>query len=99
MPFDRSKYPDDWEDISLYIRFERAGGMCETCGAVNGQPHPVTGSTVVLTVAHVNHVPIDCRLDNLVAECQRCHLWRDKDIHAHHRKYGQPDPKQTDLFN
>lgn len=33
---DRSKYPADWEAISQRIRFERAGGKCETCGVVHG---------------------------------------------------------------
>jgi hypothetical protein len=25
-------YPDNWDEISEYIRFERAGGKCEWCG-------------------------------------------------------------------
>lgn len=37
MPMDRSRYPADWEAISLRIRFERAGGKCEWCGVGNGQ--------------------------------------------------------------
>jgi len=32
---------------------------------------------VVLTVAHMNHTPEDCRLENLRALCQRCHLSYD----------------------
>ena len=31
MPMDRSKYPKNWEEISLSIR-ERAGWVCEWCG-------------------------------------------------------------------
>ena len=37
MPMDRSKYPDDWEEISRRIRFDRAGGRCENCGAPHGK--------------------------------------------------------------
>lgn len=39
MPFDRSKYPKDWEEVSRRIRFERAQGVCEwpKCGAPNGE--------------------------------------------------------------
>ena len=37
-------YPDDWADISHRVRFERAHGRCEWCGAEHGRPHPVTGS-------------------------------------------------------
>jgi len=33
MPMDRKKYPKDWRVISNYIRFERAKGKCEECGA------------------------------------------------------------------
>jgi hypothetical protein len=28
-----SSYPDDWKEISLRIRYERAKGLCEWCGA------------------------------------------------------------------
>lgn len=37
MGMDKSRYPDDWEAISRRIRFERAGGKCEWCGAPDGQ--------------------------------------------------------------
>ncbi len=32
MPMNRAEYPDDWEDISHHIRFERAGNRCECTG-------------------------------------------------------------------
>ena len=89
-------YPDDWKEISERIRFERAGGQCEQmisaqgsigplefrCTARHGEPHPLTGSKVVLTVAHLDHNPAHCADDNLKAMCQRCHL--KYDLH-HHR--------------
>lgn len=91
MPVDRSRYPDNWEEISYRIRFVRAGGKCEgspaypDCQAEHGKPHPATGSTVVLTTAHLGadkpdgtpgdkHDKMDCREENLKAMCQRCHL-------------------------
>jgi len=85
MPVDRSRYPADWEQISRRIRFGRAGGRCEWCGAEHGRPHPVTGSRVVLTCAHLGtphadgtpgdkHDKMDVRDENLAALCQRCHL-------------------------
>jgi hypothetical protein len=55
------------------------------CEAQNGRPHPVTGSKVVLTVAHLNHTPEDCTDDNLLAMCQRCHLKYDAAHHAETR--------------
>lgn len=36
---------------------------------------------VVLTVAHLNHDPSDCRDENLQALCQRCHLRLDRAQH------------------
>lgn len=50
--------------------------------ADNGWPHPITGSTVVLTIAHLDHTPENCDPDNLLAMCQRCHLAYDAESHA-----------------
>ena len=37
---------------------------------------------IVLTVAHLNHTPEDCRPENLAAMCQRHHLAYDAAHHA-----------------
>lgn len=37
---------------------------------------------VVLTIAHLDHVPEHCDDDNLKALCQRCHLAYDAEHHA-----------------
>ena len=81
MPFHKERYPPNWKEISLKIR-ERAGGRCEFCGAENYKPNPVTGSKVVLTVAHLDHNPQNCADENLKALCQRCHLNYDAKHHA-----------------
>lgn len=82
-PENRARYPADWKAISLRIRKERAGDRCEFCRvARNGQPHPVTGSRVILTVAHLDHQPENCADDNLAAMCQRCHLTYDAGLHT-----------------
>jgi len=36
---------------------------------------------IVLTIAHLNHTPEDCRPENLKALCQRCHLRYDHTLH------------------
>jgi 5-methylcytosine-specific restriction endonuclease McrA len=72
-PENRSLYPKSWPEISLRIRRDRAQWRCEQCGAEHGKPHPVTGSIVVLTVAHLDHTPANCDDANLRAWCQRCH--------------------------
>lgn len=38
MPFDASRYPEDWREISRRIR-DRSGGQCE-CAGQCGHPHP-----------------------------------------------------------
>ncbi len=82
----KNRYPANWKEISKYVRFERAKGKCEFCGAEHGKPHPVTGSIVVLTTAHLDHTPENCDLDNLKALCQKCHLTYDAEHHAKNRK-------------
>lgn len=83
-PENRDRYPPDWKAISESIRLDRAKGRCEFCRiAYNGEPHPITGSIVVLTVAHLDHTPENCEPSNLAAMCQRCHLTYDA---VHHRQ-------------
>jgi hypothetical protein len=83
-PENRERYPKDWKAISRRIRIDRAGDRCECagecgddhggrCAALNKVPHPDTGSIVVLTTAHLDHVPENCGDENLRAMCQRCH--------------------------
>jgi N6-adenosine-specific RNA methylase IME4 len=91
-PENRARYPRDWRAISLRIRKERAGDRCECqgecghdhagrCPEINGQPNSITGSIVVLTVAHLDDTPENCADENLRAMCQRCHLAYDRHTH------------------
>lgn len=82
---DKSLYPKDWREISQRIR-QQARWQCQKCGAVHGDPHPLTGSNVVLTVAHLDHNPANCSDLNLMALCQRCHLRYDARLHAQHAR-------------
>ncbi|MFN3247735.1 hypothetical protein [Roseibium album] len=105
-PENRKRYPPDWKEISLRIRKERAEDRCEgspghypDCRAENGKPHPVTGSKVVLTVAHLDHTPENCSDENLRAMCQRCHLTYDAKQHGMNaRKTRFKKVGQDDLF-
>lgn len=87
-PENKARYPDNWKSEVRPAILERADNRCEgspdypDCRAVNYEPHPVTGSKVVLTIAHLDHQPENCEPDNLKAWCQRCHLNYDKDHHA-----------------
>ena len=105
-PENRHRYPKAWAKISKAIRHERAGNRCECygecghdhggrCTAINGEPHPVTGSKVVLTVAHLDHQPENVCASNLRAMCQRCHLAYDAE---HHRQSRRRNLACGDLF-
>jgi hypothetical protein len=91
-PENRDRYPADWDAISRAAK-DRANWQCACTGQCgrgthpgrcpnrHGEPAYGTGTLVILTTAHLNHTPEDCRPDNLVPMCQGCHLHMDR---AHH---------------
>jgi len=86
-PEDKARYPKDWKLRSRFVRFYRARNKCEWCGARNYEPHPETGSKVVLTTAHVfDHNPENAALWNLAALCQKCHNNHDAPHRARRRR-------------
>lgn len=108
MPMRKQDYPKNWEEISRRIRFERAKGKCEWCGAEHGKPHPKGGYKCVLTTAHLG-VPkpdgspgdkndkMDCRDENLAALCQDCHLRFDSAQHAENARRTRAKKKKEEL--
>lgn len=92
-PEERDRYPADWDQISLRIK-ERAAWRCECDGRCGRGTHDGrcpnvhlgvaygSGSRVILTTAHLDHVPENCADDNLMAMCQGCHLHYDREHHA-----------------
>lgn len=87
-PENLARYPKDWRTAIVPRVRARSRNRCECtgqcglahgkrpgdrCKARNGKPHPTTGSTVVLTVMHLNHTPEDNRDENLLHGCQQCH--------------------------
>lgn len=107
-PENRDRYPKNWKEISAHVRFDRAGSLCECrgecgahdgwCGAMHGKPHHDTGSTVVLTTAHLDHQPENCDLDNLRAMCQCCHLNYDSEHHAETRYMSRRCSGTEEMF-
>jgi hypothetical protein len=91
-PENRNRYPDDWAAVSLAVK-DAAGWRCECegecgrgthagrCPNRHLQPAYGTGSTVILTCAHLDHTPENCSAENLRAMCQGCHLHYDRDHH------------------
>jgi 5-methylcytosine-specific restriction endonuclease McrA len=80
-PENKALYPPDWKAIRFSI-LHRAGNQCEWCGAANRNPHPITFSMVVLTIAHIDQNPRNNDPVNLAALCQKCHLTHDAKQHA-----------------
>ncbi|MBZ0246326.1 MAG: hypothetical protein K8H85_10290 [Cyclobacteriaceae bacterium] len=111
MPIDYKEYHPKWTLIVRLIRLRviKAFGIdcCEgspvypDCHAENGKPHPETGSTVVLTTAHVDGNKDNNRFWNLKRWCQRCHLRHDLGHHIMNRKYGRKHTRshQGKLFS
>ena len=91
-PENRGRYPANWRSEIRPAILTRAGNCCEgsptypDCRAVNGEPHPATGSRVVLTIAHLDHKPENCAPGNLRAWCQRCHTTYDAPMKAAARR-------------
>lgn len=101
---ERAKYPVNWGEISHQVKVEQ-GWKCAgspaypECRAAHGESHPVTGSRVVLTTAHLDHDPENCERRNLKAMCQRCHLTYDAAHHAQTAAATRRAQKQTrELF-
>jgi len=95
MPIDYSEYPDNWFTEIRPAILKRAENCCEgspkypDCKAKNHEPHPVTGSKVVLTIAHFDQDKKNNDYSNLKAWCQRCHLAHDISQHVNNRRYGR----------
>jgi hypothetical protein len=86
MPMQRDLYPSDWDEIARSIK-KASGWQCQECGkSCIGHPDceeiAILGTrseraSYTLTVAHLNHIPADCRPENLRALCAPCHLRYD----------------------
>ena len=71
-PENKNRYPSNWQQIRELILI-RALNKCEICGALNHKLNLRTGARVVLTIAHLDHIPEHCEEENLKAMCQKCH--------------------------
>lgn len=90
-PENKLRYPSNWKQIRSEI-LERANHQCEgsplypDCRVKNYTIHPITGSKVILTIAHLDHTPENSDPTNLRAWCQRCHNTYDMPERARRRK-------------
>lgn len=87
-PENKKLYPANWKSEIRPRILKRADNKCEFihCRAENGKPHPITGSKVVLTIAHMDNKLVDHSDENLKALCQRCHNRYDMPFRIANRK-------------
>ena len=84
-PENKARYPKTWKAMVAQAA-ARSGGRCECdgkcgqaheggrCDAINRQPHPQTGSIVVLTLAHEHGVPLEeTDIARMFHAAPRCH--------------------------
>ena len=112
-PENKARYPKTWKAM-VAAAAERSGGRCECdgkcgiahdggrCSALHGEPHPFTGSMVVLTLAHEYGVPLEeTSIERMFHACQRCHNrydmparrigMRERMDRGHKRMFGWTD--------
>ena len=99
-----------WKSAGDALRYdsEIIWDMALRCAAVDGHHHPVTGSLVVLTTAHLWRGPcaehdrasVKCgNLEHLAAMCQACHLRYDRPHHVANARRTRRSKRATgDLF-
>lgn len=96
-PENRHRYPSNWKEIRERI-LKRANDCCEFCGVKNHtyRFNPKTGkyAYIVLTIAHLDHIPEHCEDDNLRALCQRCHNRYDVEHRKQTRKENNYDSRR-----
>ncbi|KKK58464.1 hypothetical protein LCGC14_3044190, partial [marine sediment metagenome] len=78
----------------------------DRCLARHAEPHPRTGSNVILTTAHLDHAPensdnpdgvfveLPLERSNLRAYCQGCHLYYDRDHHAERARQTREEQRE-----
>jgi len=97
-PENRDRYPKNWPVIRELVRV-RAGDKCEKCGVPNhtwiirkedswqfALQYEEDKVYIRCTVAHLDHTPENCSMDNLRFWCQKCHNSYDAPHRAETRK-------------
>lgn len=74
------RFADTYMTNDAYVYCANTG---ESMGQVRMSDYEVKNMVdIVLTIAHLDHIPENCEPDNLKALCQRCHLRYDAKHHA-----------------
>ena len=88
MPMDKSKYPDNWDEIALSVK-TLAGWRCQICGKQCRKPGEMLDThRRTLTTMHLDHDESNCESKNLLAGCASCHCRYDARTKGEWKKYG-----------
>lgn len=89
MPIDKTKYPDNWDEMARACK-ERAGWKCEEC-EIGHMADGTMGSCLTVHHPDMDTENPDARLEAL---CARCHLKADREL-----RKAERDKNQLRLFN
>lgn len=96
MPMEKHRYPENWDEIARGVK-DRAKWICQGCGKQCRKPGEAFDThRNTLTVAHLDHTPENCALDNLRALCAPCHLRYDAPRKAEDQKRKRREAKEAD---
>ena len=81
MPMRKDAYPPDWDSIARAVK-ESAKWRCQDCGKQCRRPgEPFDTHKRTMSVAHLDHNPQNCEVENLRGWCSKCHLAYDLKHH------------------
>ena len=89
---------EDWDDFEERARLTGWKMSEEESDDLFGHHWVVKKGKWILTVAHLNHRPGDCRPDNLKALCSRCHCRYDLSQMELKKQLKRERAGQTRLF-
>ena len=100
-PENKKRYPSNWKSEIRPSILARAKNRCEFCGRENHtwffNEKTKKIVRVVLTIAHLDHIPEHCDPSNLRALCQKCHNKYDAAHRAETRKRTRNE-KEKDML-
>ncbi|VEP11494.1 conserved hypothetical protein [Hyella patelloides LEGE 07179] len=98
MPLDLTRYPYNWQELSLSVR-EKNGWRCSCCGKrcykLGEIPKELTRSEWSGAILQTHHRDFNCSNNspsNLTSLCSICHL------NVHRNKYSSVSPGQLSLW-
>lgn len=94
----RKYYPNNWEELSRYVRFVVYDGICQCCGTKHLELNQFTGKKCILQCCHIDGKLVDHSVGNLIALCNSCHFRFDNGILLNPRKVDDNVNNSASMF-